>query len=80
MQSVKVMTTTRGKCIEVSSNEEPTELSWDDPLLTEAMTAEFPAEKLRAAMSKEMQIMDYFDVWVGVGNGFEIETTKEISN
>ena len=63
VQSTKKVTTKRGKHIEVASNEEPTELSWDDPLLTEAMTAEFPAEKLRAAMSKEMQSMDYFGVY-----------------
>ena len=70
IQSVTKVTTKKGKDIEVHTNEEEDELTWNNPLLTEAMLKEFPEDKLKQGMSKEMESMDYFDVYE------EIDVTK----
>ena len=63
VQSVTKRTTKKGQHIEVHTNEEPEETTWNNPLLTESMLKEFPEDKLKQGMAKEMESMDYFDVY-----------------
>ena len=51
--------TKKGSCVNVECNEEK-ELCLSDPLLSDALRSEWPEEKLKAGVSKDMKsIKDY---------------------
>ena len=72
------MQTKRGDVIDVVTNETIDEMRLDDPLISTAMKAEFPEEKLRAGMEKEMTSMKSFEVYDEVH--VSLLTRKQIAN
>ena len=63
----------------METNEATEELKWDDPWLSEAMTKEFPADKLAKGMKLEMDNMDYFQVYSEVtANSLTNEELQEV--
>ena len=62
LEAITNVITKKGKEVKVDTNEEP-EWRLDNPLLKPGDVREWPEEKLRAAMNKEMASMRDFDVY-----------------